>query len=408
MGSRLTVFPRAAWATFRGLGRDADVVLEVVNGIAFFTPLLALAARAARRCSSSTSTRSTTSPSSGLVGPGRRVRARARPAALPVPRRAGRDDLAELAREALVGLGRAARAHPRRVPRPRARRAAPARARAERRRSSTSGRLKRYKRIELLLDVAAAVPDATLRHRRRRRPPRRRSRRASRELGLDGRVVFHGHVDEAREGAAARRVVGRPHRVLGRGLVPDRHGGRRVRDADRGAARRRPARRRSSTAQTGVLVDTPAGARRAGRATSSQTPERRARWATPRWPARAASRGTTPHRATSTVMTRDDRGRTAAVARRPAALGDRARRPGSRPATLLNNAIQLVVHGRLHAPARRERLRHARGARLGLPDPARRRASACRSPPRARPRSDRLGHPEAAARDAARVDAAAR
>ena len=39
MGTRLTVFPRAAWATWRGLGRDADVVLEVVNGIAFFTPL---------------------------------------------------------------------------------------------------------------------------------------------------------------------------------------------------------------------------------------------------------------------------------------------------------------------------------------------------------------------------------
>ncbi|HEV3002676.1 MAG TPA: glycosyltransferase [Solirubrobacteraceae bacterium] len=39
MGTRLTVFPRAAWATLRGLGEDADVVLEVVNGIAFFTPL---------------------------------------------------------------------------------------------------------------------------------------------------------------------------------------------------------------------------------------------------------------------------------------------------------------------------------------------------------------------------------
>ena len=41
MGSRLTVFPRAAWAVQRGLGRDADVVLEVVNGIAFFTPFWA-------------------------------------------------------------------------------------------------------------------------------------------------------------------------------------------------------------------------------------------------------------------------------------------------------------------------------------------------------------------------------
>lgn len=39
MGTRLTVFPRAAWATLRGVGRDADVIVEVVNGIAFFTPL---------------------------------------------------------------------------------------------------------------------------------------------------------------------------------------------------------------------------------------------------------------------------------------------------------------------------------------------------------------------------------
>ena len=39
MGTRLTVFPRAALAVTRGLGRDADVVLEVINGIAFFTPL---------------------------------------------------------------------------------------------------------------------------------------------------------------------------------------------------------------------------------------------------------------------------------------------------------------------------------------------------------------------------------
>jgi glycosyltransferase involved in cell wall biosynthesis/O-antigen/teichoic acid export membrane protein len=38
-GSRLTVFPRAAWRLKRGAVRDVDVVLEVVNGIAFFTPL---------------------------------------------------------------------------------------------------------------------------------------------------------------------------------------------------------------------------------------------------------------------------------------------------------------------------------------------------------------------------------
>lgn len=40
VGTRLTVFPRAAWLTLRrGVGRDADVCLEVINGIAFFTPL---------------------------------------------------------------------------------------------------------------------------------------------------------------------------------------------------------------------------------------------------------------------------------------------------------------------------------------------------------------------------------
>ena len=39
MGSRLSVFARAAWATLRGVGRDADVVLEVVNGVAFCSPL---------------------------------------------------------------------------------------------------------------------------------------------------------------------------------------------------------------------------------------------------------------------------------------------------------------------------------------------------------------------------------
>src|SRR4051812_20978012 len=39
MGSRITVFARAAWAVRRGLAKDADVVLEVVNGITFLTPL---------------------------------------------------------------------------------------------------------------------------------------------------------------------------------------------------------------------------------------------------------------------------------------------------------------------------------------------------------------------------------
>ncbi len=39
MGGRASVFPRTAWAVIRGLGRDADVVFEVINGIVFLTPL---------------------------------------------------------------------------------------------------------------------------------------------------------------------------------------------------------------------------------------------------------------------------------------------------------------------------------------------------------------------------------
>ena len=39
VGGRSTVFPRAIWKQWRGLVPDADVVLEVVNGITFLTPL---------------------------------------------------------------------------------------------------------------------------------------------------------------------------------------------------------------------------------------------------------------------------------------------------------------------------------------------------------------------------------
>jgi glycosyltransferase involved in cell wall biosynthesis len=39
MGTRSTVFPRVIMAVLRGIGRDADVVLEVINGITFLTPL---------------------------------------------------------------------------------------------------------------------------------------------------------------------------------------------------------------------------------------------------------------------------------------------------------------------------------------------------------------------------------
>jgi glycosyltransferase involved in cell wall biosynthesis len=39
VGGRSTVFPRAIWRQWRGLVPDPDVVLEVINGITFLTPL---------------------------------------------------------------------------------------------------------------------------------------------------------------------------------------------------------------------------------------------------------------------------------------------------------------------------------------------------------------------------------
>jgi glycosyltransferase involved in cell wall biosynthesis/O-antigen/teichoic acid export membrane protein len=47
VGGRSTVFPRAIWKQWRGLVPDADVVLEVINGITFLTPLWLRTPRAA-------------------------------------------------------------------------------------------------------------------------------------------------------------------------------------------------------------------------------------------------------------------------------------------------------------------------------------------------------------------------
>ena len=47
IGGRSTVFPRAIWKQWRGLVPDADVVLEVINGVTFLTPLWLRTPRAA-------------------------------------------------------------------------------------------------------------------------------------------------------------------------------------------------------------------------------------------------------------------------------------------------------------------------------------------------------------------------
>jgi glycosyltransferase involved in cell wall biosynthesis/O-antigen/teichoic acid export membrane protein len=193
MGTRLTVFPRAAWATFRGLGRDADVVLEVVNGIAFFTSLWRWL-RKPRVLLVFHVHQEHYITELGLVGRVAAVVLEHLPLRFLYPgvpvvtiSQSSRDALVELgiARERvhLVYCGLDAGEL-----RPRERARTPA--------LVYLGRLKRYKRIELLLDVAAAVREATL-HIAGDGEHRAALEARAAELGLDGRVVFHGHVDES-------------------------------------------------------------------------------------------------------------------------------------------------------------------------------------------------------------------
>ncbi len=195
VGTRLTVFPWAAWKTLRGVGRDADVCLEVVNGIAFFTPLWPWLKM----------------PRVTLVHHvhadhyvtelGRRGRVAAivleriplrilyRPTPFLTISRAAREDLVELGvpgeQVHVAYLGVDAPADP------------PS-ADAEQPTLLYLGRLKAYKRIEHVLDALEAVPAARLDlagegdHREALEAEIARR-------GLGERVTLHGHVSEERK-----------------------------------------------------------------------------------------------------------------------------------------------------------------------------------------------------------------
>lgn len=195
MGTRVSVFPRAALAVRRGVGADADVVLEVINGIAFFTPLwwwlrrpvvalvhhvhqehyvteLGLRGRLAAQV---------------LERLPLAVLYRGRPV-LTISR-AARDDLVALGvpgeHITVTYMGVDASA-------------VPAVERSATPRLLYLGRLKAYKRIEHVLDVLAAVPDARLDiagdgdHRGALEQEIARR-------GLGDRVTLHGHVSEERK-----------------------------------------------------------------------------------------------------------------------------------------------------------------------------------------------------------------
>ena len=202
MGGRASVFPRAVWATMRGLGRDADVVLEVINGITFLTPLWLHTPRVALVCH----------PHRDLyVGEFGRYRGRALAALLEelplrvLYRRATFLTISESARDDLVqidGLGRErvsvayCGVEPGLF--------GPAQ-RDEKPRLVHLGRLKAYKRIEHVLDVLEAIPGATLDivgegdHREALEADIARR-------GLTDRVTMHGHVDEETRAALYARA----------------------------------------------------------------------------------------------------------------------------------------------------------------------------------------------------------
>ena len=398
VGSRLTVFPRAAALIKRGAIRDVDVVLEVVNGIAFFTPLWRL--RVPRVVLVYHVHRDMYVEELGRRG------AAAAWALETLPLRhlyAGTPfvTISNAARDALVELGVAEEDITVSYSgvEPESFHTGP---RAEEPTLLYLGRIKRYKRLELLLDVLEGVPEARLhvagegdhreafeaevaapRAHRPRRPARLRRR------GDQARPVRVG--------------VGVAHRLFGRGLVPDRDGSGGLRHPERGAACRRPRR-----------VDRRRRDRRARRGAA------RARRARPRpghgpRAARADGRHRRAARPRVHVGAQRERGARRARARAggPAARVDAAgadRAPGRRRRRDAGGQrVRARAHDGAGARARRRGLRPAGGAHVGVPDPRRaRRDAAARDRPRggrrwARSRTGTLAHVAVVGRSRARA-----
>ena len=192
MGGRGTVFPRAAWAVLRGLGRDADVVFEVINGIVFLTPLWLRKPRVAL----------VNHPHRDLyIGEfGARLGRLLAAVFEELPLRflyrgvpfltisgSARDELMTIDRIpadhislAYCGVGPGPLGPGERAPEPRL---------------LYVGRLKAYKRIELLLDILSELPGVTLDIAGQGDHGETLDGEISRR-GLASRVRVHGHVDE--------------------------------------------------------------------------------------------------------------------------------------------------------------------------------------------------------------------
>jgi glycosyltransferase involved in cell wall biosynthesis/O-antigen/teichoic acid export membrane protein len=192
IGGRSTVFPRAIWKLWRGLVPDADVVLEVVNGISFLTPLWL---RKPRLVMVQHVHRHHYEREMGLIGriaaflletaPLRYLYRSSR--VVTVSEASAMDIAAHGIPRDQIEVTHNGVEHECFWPEPSLR--------AERPTLLYLGRLKRYKRIELVLDALAAVPEAVLEvagdgdHRQA----------LESEIdarGLRERVRMHGFVDE--------------------------------------------------------------------------------------------------------------------------------------------------------------------------------------------------------------------
>ncbi len=218
MGTRLTVFPRAAWAVLRGLGRDADVVLEVVNGIAFLTPLWLRKPRVTLvhhvHQDHYVTELGRAGEVAGLVAE-----------ALPLKLLYGDAPFLTISESAARRSGRA-----RRPPDATVGYLGVVPLETDARRSDTPrllylGRLKKLQADRVAARRRRGHARRRARHRRRGRPPagprgRDRAPRPRRPRAA-ARACLRGA-----QGGALRTGVGERDRVLGRGLVPDGHGGR--------------------------------------------------------------------------------------------------------------------------------------------------------------------------------------
>jgi glycosyltransferase involved in cell wall biosynthesis/O-antigen/teichoic acid export membrane protein len=193
VGGRSTVFPRAIWKQWRGLVPDADVMLEVVNGITFLSPLWSRMPRVTLvhhihrdhyvremgRAGQVAAWALETAPLKLLYRGSRFLTiseaAAADIAAHGIPRERIEMNYIGVELDAFRPGNR-----------------------SERPMLLYLGRLKRYKRIELLFDVLEEIPEATL-EMAGEGDYREELEHEIARRGLAPRVLMHGHVSEEKK-----------------------------------------------------------------------------------------------------------------------------------------------------------------------------------------------------------------